>query len=150
MEKLKEEIIITCTKIVAAKNSVLHEVFNTHQNALLNENKSSAGDKHETGRAMVQLEMEKAAQQIAVIEKMDKTLGKIKVQLPSSVIKLGSLVKTNLGYYFLAISLGQVDIKNQIVYVVSLVSPIGAQLIGKKVGETIEFNNRKIIIEKIV
>lgn len=149
MEKLKEEMIQACIATIQDKNKVLQEVFATHQNALFNETKSSAGDKHETSRAMVQLEMEKAAQQITVIENMAKTLGKIKIQLPSSAIKLGSLVKTNLGYYFLAISLGKVEIENLVVYVISLASPIGALLIGKKVGETIEFNNRKIIIEKI-
>ena len=40
--------------------------------ALESESKSSAGDKHETGRAMIQLEREKLGEQIKKAEKIER------------------------------------------------------------------------------
>ena len=68
------------------------------------ETKSSAGDKHETGRAMLQLEMEKAGQQLASVQQMQQTLAKINTLTSSTNIALGSVIKTSSACYFLSIS----------------------------------------------
>ncbi len=51
-------------------NVIVAILHNPNKKALFSETKSSAGDKHETGRAMLQLEMEKTSQQLAVINQM--------------------------------------------------------------------------------
>ena len=55
----------------------VEEIISSNQKALHSETKSSAGDKHETGRAMLQLEMEKASQQLEGISQMNEILSKI-------------------------------------------------------------------------
>ena len=110
-----------------------------------NDAKGSAGDKHETGRAMIQLEMEKASQQLAIINEMKATLQKITVENSSKNIKLGSLIKTTKGTYFLAVSIGKITIENDDYLVVSTNSPIGKQLLGSVIGDLISFNGAKIL-----
>ena len=69
--------------------------------SLSNETKSTSGDKHETGQAMVHLEMEKLDVQLANWQKMQAMSTQIDVKEMSSVL-LGSLVTTNkrMLFYF--------------------------------------------------
>lgn len=59
---LKETLFKQCVLFVNKRLQTIEEVLSSNQKALQAETKSSAGDKHETGRAMLQLEMEKASQ----------------------------------------------------------------------------------------
>ena len=121
----------------------------SNKKALLSETKSSAGDKHETGRAMLQLEMEKASQQIAVVQQMKEILHRINPDDVSKVIRLGSLVHTNKATYYLSISIGAVAVENDMYFVISSSSPIGKLLIGKKVNDIIQFNGQQIKITEV-
>lgn len=144
---IKEELYKYCKVYVEKREQTIQEIINSNKNALLSETKSSAGDKHETGRAMLQLEMEKASQQIAVVQNMKKVLHRIDVSKTHKVIALGSLVFTNKGIYYLAVSIGQVPIENTTYFVISSSSPIGKLLLGRQKKETITFNNSTIIIQ---
>ena len=55
----------------------VEQIISSNQKALQSETKSSAGDKHETGRAMLQLEIEKASQQFKAIRDMRTVLANI-------------------------------------------------------------------------
>jgi len=91
---------------------------------LNSETKSSAGDKHETGRAMLQLEMEKAGQQLAIVNQMQAQIAKINVDTSGTKSCLGSLIITNKFKYYLSISVGMVTIDSEDYFVVSPSSPI--------------------------
>jgi transcription elongation GreA/GreB family factor len=112
-----------------------------------NDSKSSAGDKHETARAMMQLEQEKIGKQLQEAEEINNALNKIDTQLTSKNIAVGSLVKTNFGYFYLAAALGKLIINNQEVYVLSPKSPLGLKLIGLTSNSNFEINARKYSIE---
>lgn len=118
----------------------------SNQKALENESKSSAGDKHETGRAMLHLEMEKASQQIAVIATMQEILEKIDLKGGSDHVKLGSLILTDQGNYYLSISAGLIRFENQDYYAVSAASPIGKLLLGKSIGSVINLAEKQITV----
>ena len=148
MQLIKQQLFESCQNYVQDREKTVKEIISSNQNALQSETKSSAGDKHETGRAMLQLEMEKAGQQLAVIDQMKMILDRILVNDNSEIIKLGSLVITNKHNYFLAISAGEIQIDKNRYYAVSAASPIGKLLLGKKVGNEITFND-KLIIEEI-
>jgi hypothetical protein len=122
----------------------------SNKNALESETKSSAGDKHETGRAMLQLEMEKASQQFSSISSKQEVLQKIDIQKKNEIGKLGSLVVTSQGSYFLAISIGLIALDTKDYFVISPSSPIGKLLLVKIKGETFMFNNKKIQVLKII
>ncbi len=112
---------------------------------MFSETKSSVGDKHETGRAMLQLEMEKASQQLSSINLMKSVLNKISTDIVADVIYLGSLIVTDKATYYLAISAGKITIDSYDYFAVSTNSPIGQQLLGKRVGDRIPFNNETIL-----
>ncbi len=145
---LKEGLYQLCVEFVDSRLKTIQQTIESNQKALTSETKSSAGDKHETGRAMLQLEMEKAGQQLQAIQQMKETLAKINLN-NSEVISLGSLVETNLGTYFISISAGQLHIEDQLYFAISTSSPIGKLLLGKKVREELVWNGRKININRI-
>jgi len=142
---IKKNLYNTCLLFVEKKYNTISTIIESNKKALFSETKSSAGDKHETGRAMLQLEMEKASQQLASIIEMKAVLDKISIKNKSKNICLGSLIVTNKVAYFLAISVGEITIDNVNYYAVSTNSPIGKQLLGKRVGAIISFNNAEIL-----
>ncbi|MCK4561820.1 MAG: 3-oxoacyl-ACP synthase [Flavobacteriaceae bacterium] len=146
MKNIKEEIFLNCKKFVEDKLEIVNQIIISNQNALQSETKSSAGDKHETGRAMLQLEMEKASQQFSVISNMNEVLQRIDIKANNKIAKLGSLIHTSQGRYFLAISVGKINIVDKEIFVISPSSPIGKLLLGKVIGETIYFNGKEIKI----
>lgn len=143
--KIKEQLYKACALFVGNRLKTVTNIIESNKKALHSETKSSAGDKHETGRAMLQLEMEKASQQLDGINTMAAILNKISIENQSKTIRLGSLITTTKANYFLAISVGKIVIENKDYFAISAQSPIGKQLLGKNIGDTIPFNNAEII-----
>ena len=114
------------------------------------ETKSSAGDKHETGRAMLQLEREKAGHQLAEIEKTKQILSKINTESTSKNIGLGSVVYTTTSNYFISISAGELKVDGEMFYAISASTPIGQLLLGKSIGDEVVFRNMSFKITKIL
>jgi transcription elongation GreA/GreB family factor len=137
---------------------VLNKKLNTFYNqkkelkqALNSESKSSAGDKHEIGRAMIHLEMEKLGNLITEAEQNFKKLQSIKNHNNNTeVIGLGSAVLTDKANYYISIAANIYKINSKMFYCISPKSPIGKLLIGKKLDDKIEFNNQVIKIIKIL
>jgi transcription elongation GreA/GreB family factor len=149
MMKYKQELYNQCQAFVNSRLQTIQDIISSNQKALQSETKSSAGDKHETGRAMLQLEIEKAGQQLQSISQMNETLSKINLENTSTIAHLGSLVKTNQARYFLSISAGKLTIANENYFAVSISSPIGKLLLGKKEKELLIFNGNQIEILNI-
>ena len=143
--QIKKELLKMCFHFVEEKHNTISKSIASNKKDLFSETKSSAGDKHETGRAMIQLEMEKAGQQLSEVNIMQEVLDKITIEKESEVVCLGSLINTTKGNYFLAISAGKITISANDYFVVSTNSPIGNQLLGKKIGEIIPFNKAEIL-----
>jgi transcription elongation GreA/GreB family factor len=107
--------------------------------------KSSAGDKFETGREMMQREMDKLS---ALIDNTLNSIAKLDrlVDLPASaIISEGSLVETDQDTYFISIGYGKLDS----IFAISIESPLGLELKGKRVGDRIEMRGRNITIKQI-
>ena len=139
MEK-KEELLQFCWDYVNQRTERLENSGASLQESLDSETKSSAGDKHETGRAMVQLEQEKLAQQLQELNRTKAVLQKIDIEKKTDKIRLGSLVRTSLAQYFIAISAGVFKQEGNLIYCISSGAPIAQLLLGKEVGETFSFN----------
>ena len=146
---IKKQLYNYCQEFVNQKLETIQKTISSNKEALNSETKSSAGDKHETGRAMLQLEMEKAGQQLKVVQKMQEQISRIDVNSKNSIGCLGSLITTNSHNYYLAISIGKVTINSEDYFVISPNSPIGKLLLGKTKGGNITFNNLEISIENI-
>jgi transcription elongation GreA/GreB family factor len=106
------------------------------------ETKSSAGDKHETGRAMMQLEQENNSAQLIEALELKMNISKIDPNQQSSTIKPGSLVITNKGVFYISISAGKIQLGDVLYYAVSPVSPIASKLKGMSANQEIDFNGQ--------
>ncbi len=148
-KKLKNILFRTCFDFVQNREKTVRDIIVSNQMALQSETKSSAGDKHETGRAMLQLEMEKASQQLSSIDHMKAVLDKIPIGIESGIVKLGSVIRTSDANYFLTIGLGKIEIDVEEFYAVSPSSPIGQVLLGSKIGDSLEFHGKKFEILEV-
>jgi transcription elongation GreA/GreB family factor len=118
--------------------------------SLTSETQSSAGDKHETGRAMIQLDREKIGQQVKEIEKEFELFSKINSNVVLNSIGLGSLVITQENQYYIVISAEVFEYNYKTYYCISRKSPIGSALFEKKVRDVVTFNNKEIKIIEIL
>lgn len=139
---MKQALLDFCWSYVDERTTRLKKQGDELWESLNSETKSSAGDKHETGRAMVQLEQEKLGQQLQELDATRSILNKIKIDKRSNKIRLGSLVKTSMADYFIAISAGAFKHDQGIVYCISANAPIAKLLIGKENGENFVFNGK--------
>jgi len=146
----KQDLYNQCVQLMDIRFKSIQGHISDLQNSLLSETKSSAGDKHETGRAMLQLEREKAGRQLAEINKLRTALSKINIGKKSTHVGLGSLVYTSKAHYFIAVSLGALKGGDNSFYAISLGTPIGELLMGKTVGEEVSFNGNSFIIEQVI
>ncbi len=147
--EVKQELYHLCTEFVNKRLQTIEQTIQSNQKALTSETKSSAGDKHETGRAMLQLEMEKAGQQLQNIRLMKETLAKLDLSTHEKVARLGSLVVTDKTTFFLSISAGKLTANSKDFFAVSVSSPIGRMLLGKQENDSFIFNQHPIKIKKV-
>lgn len=147
--QIKQHLYAQCVNFVEDRYLKIQNQINEIQESLTSETKSSAGDKHETGRAMLQLEREKAGRQLAEVEKLKETISKIDVTKSSDIIGLGSVAITSNANYFIAISAGQMTANSQSFFAISPNTPMGLLLMGKKVGDVVVFRESRFMIEAV-
>ncbi|MCI0921955.1 GreA/GreB family elongation factor [Sphingobacterium rhinopitheci] len=138
----KEEIIDSCLASVTRRINEVEFAIKDADQALADDTKSSAGDKYETSREMVQQDITRYQKQLAIANTDRDVLQKIDPLKSNERIGLGSVVRTDAGLYFISISIGLLKIQSQNIYVISPLSPIGQELIGKSKGDEIHFNGK--------
>lgn len=148
--KIKLALYNQCQHYIDQRIQRIQNTISDILESLNSETKSTAGDKHETGRAMLQLEREKAGTQLAEAQKLQETLAKTDITTTSKVIRLGSMVETSMANYFLSISAGKIVVEDTTYFAIATNTPIGKLLLGKKSGDSYSFNGNKMIIKKIV
>ena len=127
--RLKAQIVDMQALIAAAEND---------RNA---EQKSSAGDKYETGREMIQQEVDKYRSLLSRYQKelhLVESLG----EATYDTVKLGSLVRCDQTLYLLLIPFGKLQVDDYEVFVVSPASPVGNLLLHKKAGDSFQLNGK--------
>lgn len=139
-----------CLTLVEERISRLQHLMKDIQEALLSETKSSAGDKHETGRAMLQLEREKLGNQLSGAFKLYERFVKINYKITSEVVTGGSVVYTSNANYYLGVSVGEIHLEKERFFAIATNTPIGKLLLGSRVGDTISFRGEEFQIEKII
>lgn len=116
------------------------------QDSANDETKSSAGDKHETGRAMAMLEVEMNSRQLREAESLQDIFRRIDFNRSSETIVPGSLVMTTQGVFLIAISAGTVRMEDQTCFLIAPDAPIGRLLMGKRAGDVFLFQDREFCI----
>lgn len=139
-----------CLEYVEEQIKHIQEAINAAKESGNDETKSSAGDKHETGRAHMQLEQEKNSKQLNEVLMLRQGLAKIDPKVNSDKIVPGSLVITNQGNFYISISAGKINIIGKDYFSVSPASPIALNFAGKKAGDNIVFNGKEYRIEEVL
>lgn len=114
-----------------------------------NETKSTAGDKHETALAMLQIEQANKREQLKELELQLAALEKINPTIVPAMIVPGSLVNTDQGYLYLSIAGGKAMIAGKTVTALSPQSPLGKLLLSLQPGQTASINTHHFRIESI-
>lgn len=147
--EIKRELYRKCTEYIDQRIESIQKKLADVAESRSNETKSSAGDKHETGRTMMQLEEQKATVQLYAALEVKQTLNQLDVEMENSIVGLGSLVRCDSGNYFIAISAGKLEIEGTRYYGISMQSPIGLKLAGKIVGDEVDFNGKVMKILEV-
>ena len=137
---MKLKVHTECGRILSERIHSLRQQLHELVEGAKNDSKSTAGDKHETARAMMQIEQEKLANQLNLLLQQEQMLNRIDPKSKSEVVANGSLVKTNLGWIYLSIPLGKIIVEGESVMCLSVQSPLGLQLVGKRVGDSVKLN----------
>ncbi len=142
----KEAVFNYCMSFLEKKEQELKNEVANLRDGIANDSKSSMGDKYETSREMMQQEINRLEQQIGANRQQIFNLKTSNLHSKNQQIIAGNIVNTNIGRFFISISLGEITVDNWSVFVISPVSPLGKLLIGKKTGDEFEMNNKKIKI----
>ncbi len=147
---IKQQLHQLCAEQILARIKDAETAIAEARKASENDTKSSAGDKYETGRAMMQQEIDLNSRQLLEARKMQAQLQQINPDTINNLAQTGSLVETNQGDFYLAVSAGALFINGKKYYAISVASPMGLQLKGKQVGESFKLNNKEFKILKVL
>jgi transcription elongation GreA/GreB family factor len=144
----KEQLVETCRQLILQRIQTAEQAMKAAQEGSNSEDKSSAGDKYETARAMGQLDRDMNAKQLVQAQHELAELNRIDLRV-SPTVKTGSLVETGTAIYFIAVGLGPVQFQGSTVVVLSPKSPLALQMMGKTVGTTFVFSQKNTEIKAI-
>lgn len=149
MNAIKEQLYNLCQYHVLKNINSAEAAIADSREASQNETKSSMGDKYETTREMLQQDINMNMDRLQKARSEQLLLQQINPEQNGIIASAGSLVKTNNGWFYIAIGAGKLMIDKEIYYAISLLSPIGSQLKGKKTGDSFVLNSKTYKIEKI-
>lgn len=147
---IKQNLYAHCRSYLEMKIAVLKKEIADLQDSANNETKSSAGDKYETGREMMQQQINMQLAQMKEYENAMQALNRVDPQIACSKVAPGALVITNQGNYYIAINAGKATINGIVYQTVSASSPIATALFGKEENATLLFNGRQFTIQNIL
>jgi len=145
----KSAIKTLCLQLLHQKLDSLNQSMKDVSDASNQDSKSSAGDKHETTKAMMQIEQEKIGKQIELIRTQIAEVERIQTELKQTTVANGSLILTDQGNFYVAAALGKIKLKEEEYIFISIHSPIGNAIL-KSDQKSFDLNGRKYQIKRIV
>ena len=134
---MKKRVIDFITILIKDKTQLLKFELDSINKEKNNLKKSSAGDKFEISRALMQTEYDKIHNQLLILKYQLRAIKSISLSDKKKKVGVGSFIKTNKSFYFISIGLGKQIIDNNAINIISLSSPIGKLLNNKKKGDKI-------------
>ncbi len=149
MTTFKQKTQAYYLQLVQDRIDVFRDMISALTEDSKNDAKGSAGDKHETALSMMHIEQEKLNHKLSEVLAQKTILDKIDASKELDTIALGSLVKANGIYLYLSVALPKITIEGINVIALSPQSPLGAKLMGNKVGFAFEINGTSYCIESV-
>ncbi|WP_316768120.1 3-oxoacyl-ACP synthase [Pedobacter frigiditerrae] len=149
MQEIKDSLYQLCLKFIEERINTAETALKQAREASNDDTKSSAGDKYETSREMMQQDIDRNKRLLIDAEENQRVLTSIKDAPYSDSARNGSLVYTSQGNFYLSISAGQLQLGKDTIFAISAVSPIGKLLLGKEKGASFDFNGKKYQIKEV-
>ena len=146
----KKELFELCKNMLLQRIADGEKAMLDAQEAANSEEKSSMGDKYETGRAMSQLARDMSAKQVFENKQELSFLLKIENIVTAKTIVQGSIVMANDKFFYLAVGLGVVSFKDTSVTVLSPKAPLAQLMLGKKANDKFELNKKLFLIDAVL
>ncbi|WP_312343448.1 hypothetical protein [Chryseobacterium binzhouense] len=143
----KQEIIDVLHQKTTEKIQGLEKLIDETR-ASNNDTKSSMGDKYETGREMLQQQINNLQIQLNEVMKQQAFLKSI-VAKSSQKVEKGAVVSTERGVFFISVSLGEITLNDYKIMCISPESPLAKAMNGKSVNDIFTLNNVKHTIINI-
>lgn len=147
---IKEQLHAHCINLVRKNIEDITTAIADRREAMHNETKSSMGDKYETTREMLQQDINMNMQRLSKAKAELTVLNGIEAGKKSTTAGTGSMVITDNAIYYIAVSLGAVQMGDKKYYVVSADAPVALQLRGMQAGDSININGKEVIIQRVV
>jgi hypothetical protein len=147
---LKQALYDLCSSFVDERIHMYKKAMKDAQEAANQEEKSSAGDKYETTRAMMQIEKDKNAKQLEETIKLKKALSQINPKSFTDTVSLGSLVITDKGNFYLSISVGKIKIGHTEYLAIAPTSPLGMTFMNQQAEGKAVFNGTIYSIQQVI
>ncbi|CAA7391993.1 hypothetical protein [Chryseobacterium fistulae] len=143
----KQEILQTVSIKIADKIRNFEKLIEETRDSN-NDTKSSMGDKYETGREMLQQEINNLQRQLNEALQQQNLIKKMN---PAHSLKVsnGALVKTNKGIFYISVSMGEIIYNNQKIMTISADSPLAKVMMGLQVDQQFTINSTNQRIENI-
>ncbi|MEO8086985.1 MAG: hypothetical protein ABI763_09210 [Bacteroidota bacterium] len=143
--RFKKELRDRCISILEKRIATAQLAMQDAQESANSEEKSSAGDKYETSRAMGQQNRDLNARQLEEAQRDFAFVNSLPVDSISKTAQQGSVVKCAQIIFYISIGLGTIDPdsyrdQNQKVVLLSSGAPVAKLLEGKKNGDSFLFN----------
>ncbi|QQL49380.1 3-oxoacyl-ACP synthase [Mucilaginibacter ginkgonis] len=149
MNELKQQLYNYCRSYAQNRVDILTDAIESARQSAAEDTKSSAGDKYETGREMLQQETNRNTTLLNEANKLLVVLNRISTTGISKTADGGSIVVTDNGNFYLAVSAGTAIVAGTSYFTVSQASPIGQKLTGKKPGDTFEMNGKIYKVKEV-
>ena len=138
----KETVLEAMESLLVQQLNEVEDQLQSVAESKAQETKSSAGDKFETARAMMQREEEKLnGQYLRIRQQLDQLKVFKQQSKQSDLIQVGRLVICDQASFFIGLPIGKVAVGPDFVFAVSTDAPLGKLLIGKRIGESVQLGN---------
>ncbi|HMQ42931.1 MAG TPA: hypothetical protein PKC63_01110 [Mariniflexile sp.] len=145
----KQKLLQICNERVNKRINDYKEEVNLIKESIASSDKSSSED-DDAGHGKLLNDLEKNMAYLNDAKKTKEYLSTIKTNIDSKDAMLGSIVKTNIMNFYIATSIGKIELDDAVFYAISVNSPIGQLLINKTVNAQFEFNQNKYVISEII
>lgn len=143
----KAELLLVLKDKISTKIRLFENLI-TETRASSNDTKSSMGDKYETGREMLQQEINTIQRQLNESLSQQNVLQKLNTE-PCKKAQNGALVETDKGWFYISVSLGEIIFEDGKITTISSESPLAKAMSGKGTGEIFMINNISQTVERI-
>lgn len=145
----KDAVYLQCLEAIKSRIEHAEYALLQAREASQDDTKSSAGDKYETTREMMQQDIDRNNSQLYEAKRILFQLEQCKDAAISKRVGAGSIVKTSRTLLYIAVSIGQLQVHGQSLMAISPATPLGQVLIGKERGDDFVFNGISQIIEGV-